>query len=232
MHLGKLGAKLTKLTHVQANYIGVPIRGPFKHPNYIWKSFFEDEDRPEKPRRYGVTEIRGPHYSLLTQSAIQEIINMLHDHDQDMIQVAVSARLDQQDLSSSSPVPIIGLYVTGATLICLLFIVIDIFVGFRSRKKWLPCHLFKFNSATLAILAVPTKLPVDLTSSMPSALDQLSKLTGTAFICICMAFLVPSPGLASFSESISNMISLTIFVITVLINVCIQMRTGVKQITS
>ncbi|KAK9140997.1 hypothetical protein Scep_010678 [Stephania cephalantha] len=51
-------------------------------------------------------------------------------------------------------------------------------------------------------------------------------------ICICMAFLMPSPGLTSFSESISNMISLTIFVITVLINVCIQMRTGVKQITS
>ncbi|KAK9092160.1 hypothetical protein Syun_027071 [Stephania yunnanensis] len=41
---------------------------------YRWKSFFEDEDRPEKPRRYGVTEIRGPHYSLLTQSAIQDIL--------------------------------------------------------------------------------------------------------------------------------------------------------------
>ncbi|KAK9159869.1 hypothetical protein Syun_006210 [Stephania yunnanensis] len=102
----------------------------------------------------------------------------------------------------------------------------------KFRKKWLTCHLFKFNSATLAILAVAAKLPVDLTSSMPSALDQLSKLTGTAFICICMAFLMPSPGLTSFSESISNMISLTIFVITVLINVCTQMRTGVKQITS
>ncbi|KAK9087039.1 hypothetical protein Syun_029433 [Stephania yunnanensis] len=36
-----------------------------------WKSFFEDEDRPEKPRRYGVTEIRGPHYSLLTRPTIQ-----------------------------------------------------------------------------------------------------------------------------------------------------------------
>ncbi|KAK9089598.1 hypothetical protein Scep_028680 [Stephania cephalantha] len=41
---------------------------------YRWKSFFEDEDRPEKPRRYGVTEIRGPHYSLLTHSAIQDIL--------------------------------------------------------------------------------------------------------------------------------------------------------------
>ncbi|KAK9159875.1 hypothetical protein Syun_006216 [Stephania yunnanensis] len=62
---------------------------------------------------------------------------------------------------------------------------------------------------------------------MPSALDQLSKLTGTTFICITMAFLMPSVGLTSFSESISNMISLTIFVITVFVNVCIQMHTGV-----
>lgn len=40
------------------------------------KWFGEDEeDRPEKPRRYGVTEMRGPHYSLLTQNAIQDILD-------------------------------------------------------------------------------------------------------------------------------------------------------------
>lgn len=38
-----------------------------------WKSMSEEEDRPEKPRRYGVTEMRGPHYTLLTQNAIQDI---------------------------------------------------------------------------------------------------------------------------------------------------------------
>ncbi|CAL9206907.1 unnamed protein product [Musa hybrid cultivar] len=31
---------------------------------YGWKSFSEDEDRPEKPRRFGVTEIRGPDHCL------------------------------------------------------------------------------------------------------------------------------------------------------------------------
>ncbi|KAA0056904.1 hypothetical protein IC582_029466 [Cucumis melo] len=40
---------------------------------YLWKSFDEDEDRPEKPRRSGVTEMRGPHYTLSTQNVIQEI---------------------------------------------------------------------------------------------------------------------------------------------------------------
>ena len=33
LHLGKLGAKLTKLTKKQADYIGVPIEGPYK-PSY------------------------------------------------------------------------------------------------------------------------------------------------------------------------------------------------------
>ncbi|CAK9327364.1 unnamed protein product [Citrullus colocynthis] len=40
---------------------------------YLWKSFDEDEDRPEKPRRCGVTEMRGPHYTLSSQNVIQEI---------------------------------------------------------------------------------------------------------------------------------------------------------------
>jgi len=34
LHLGKLGAKLTKLTKDQADYIGVPVEGPFKPPHY------------------------------------------------------------------------------------------------------------------------------------------------------------------------------------------------------
>ena len=34
LHLGKLGAKLTRLTQEQANYIGVPNEGPFKPEHY------------------------------------------------------------------------------------------------------------------------------------------------------------------------------------------------------
>ncbi|KAG0503085.1 hypothetical protein HPP92_003157 [Vanilla planifolia] len=34
LHLGKLGAKLTKLTPSQADYISVPIEGPYKPPHY------------------------------------------------------------------------------------------------------------------------------------------------------------------------------------------------------
>ena len=34
LHLGKLGAKLTKLTPAQAAYISVPVEGPYKPPQY------------------------------------------------------------------------------------------------------------------------------------------------------------------------------------------------------
>ncbi|KAI4374084.1 hypothetical protein MLD38_012122 [Melastoma candidum] len=73
---------------------------------YMWKSFSEEEDRPEKPRRFGVTEIRGlsdrailqdifeskgqfvdgvkfsgGSYSLMPKSFIQEITAIAHEHD-------------------------------------------------------------------------------------------------------------------------------------------------------
>ncbi len=34
LHLGKLGAKLTQLSKEQADYIGVPVEGPYKPEHY------------------------------------------------------------------------------------------------------------------------------------------------------------------------------------------------------
>ena len=34
LHLDKLGAKLTTLTQAQADYIGVPVKGPYKPDSY------------------------------------------------------------------------------------------------------------------------------------------------------------------------------------------------------
>ncbi|KAG6513478.1 hypothetical protein ZIOFF_023808 [Zingiber officinale] len=41
----------------------------------LWKSFSEDEDRPEKPRQFGVTEIRGPDHCLVGRQAFENLIN-------------------------------------------------------------------------------------------------------------------------------------------------------------
>ncbi|KAE8673481.1 oxygen-evolving enhancer protein 3-2 [Hibiscus syriacus] len=45
--------------------------------NFEWKNFEEDEDRPEKPRRFGDTEMRGPNHTLLTQNVLQEIFESM-----------------------------------------------------------------------------------------------------------------------------------------------------------
>jgi adenosylhomocysteinase len=34
LHLERIGVKLTKLTQEQANYIGVPVQGPYKAEHY------------------------------------------------------------------------------------------------------------------------------------------------------------------------------------------------------
>ena len=40
LHLGQLGVKLTKLTKAQADYIGVPVEGPYKPEHYRLLRYF------------------------------------------------------------------------------------------------------------------------------------------------------------------------------------------------
>ncbi|KAK9138543.1 hypothetical protein Sjap_009137 [Stephania japonica] len=129
--------------------------------------------------------------------------------------------------SYSSPVPYVGLYIAGATLVCLLLMLSDMISSFRHRIRYLPCKLFSINSVSLFLLATASKLPVDLTTYMPSARDQLSKLSSTAMVCVSIGFLVPSFGINREAESITNLIALGLMVITIVVNVCIQMYTGV-----
>ncbi|KAK9159777.1 hypothetical protein Syun_006118 [Stephania yunnanensis] len=127
----------------------------------------------------------------------------------------------------SSPVPYVGLYIAGATLVCLLLMLCDMISSFRRRTRYLPCKLFSINSVTLFLLATASKLPVDLTTYMPSHVDQLSKLSSTAMLCVSIIFLAPSFGINREAESITNLITLSLMVITIVVNVCIQMYTGV-----
>ncbi|KAL5698469.1 hypothetical protein ACHQM5_029501 [Ranunculus cassubicifolius] len=139
--------------------------------------------------------------------------------------VCVDGVLD--DSRYNTPVPVIGLYITTATLVCLIFMAYDMYKAFHTRKRWLPCRLFCLNSTSLTLLSVTAKLPIDLTSPMPSAQDQLSKLSSTTLICISMGFFMPSIGVNREEDSLSNMIALSIFVTTVIINISLEMYTGV-----
>ncbi|KAK9081254.1 hypothetical protein Syun_030617 [Stephania yunnanensis] len=130
------------------------------------------------------------------------------------------------DNKISSPMPAIGLYMAVATLVCLILMLCDIFNAIRQKKPWIPCRFFVLNSFTLTLLSIATKLPSDLTTSMPSACDQLSKLCGTSLMCISIAFFMPSDVNMSRSEYSANLASLSIMAITIVVNVSLQISTG------
>ncbi|XP_077242361.1 uncharacterized protein LOC143882845 [Tasmannia lanceolata] len=131
------------------------------------------------------------------------------------------------DSKYSKPLPWIGLYIAGASLVCSFAMAMDTYFGFHRRKLWFPCKFFSLNATSLTFLSIATKLPVDLNTSMPRREDQLTKLSSTVLICTVMGNFMPSLGTMEDSEMLSNVVAMGIFVITVIVNVGIQMGTGV-----
>ncbi|MED6214171.1 hypothetical protein PIB30_100288, partial [Stylosanthes scabra] len=122
----------------------------------------------------------------------------------------------------SQPMPVIGAYIAAASLACLYAMSADLFQGFRSRKFWFPCNYFCFNATSLTVIAVSLKLSVDLTTSMPLYFEQIAKLCSSAFLCTIMGNSMPSIGINPV-----NIVAVGILVITVIVNIIIQLATGV-----
>lgn len=128
----------------------------------------------------------------------------------------------------SGPLPWVGLYAAAASAACALAMASDAVSALRRRQLWFPSFLFSLNATTLTLLSVATKLPLDLSSPMPSRPDQLAKLSGSCLVATATANLLPS--LASAPDAASaaaDLIALAILVITVAANVSIQIATGV-----
>ncbi|GJV26765.1 hypothetical protein Tco_1383213 [Tanacetum coccineum] len=121
----------------------------------------------------------------------------------------------------SKPMLWIGMYIALASLICIVAMVGDLLHGLRARKLWFPCKYFTINAASLTVIAVAMKLPVDLTSSMPGNVDQL------AFMCSMMANFLPSLATMDSKVLFTNIVALVLLVITLVVNICIQIATGV-----
>ncbi|KAK1304443.1 hypothetical protein QJS10_CPB11g00372 [Acorus calamus] len=113
------------------------------------------------------------------------------------------------DSAYTKPLPLIALYIAVFSLIIATAMVVR-------PQRYLP-HL----------LAISTKLPVDLNTSMPGRFNQLSKLTGTVLLCTAISNFMPSLGATGGSDVFSNVLALAILVVTVIVNVGIQMGTGV-----
>ncbi|WMV43632.1 hypothetical protein MTR67_037017 [Solanum verrucosum] len=131
------------------------------------------------------------------------------------------------DSKFSEPMPWIGIYVAAASAACALAMAIDVLHGLRHRKFWFPCNFFSLNATTLTLLAVATKLSVDLNTSMPHRQDQLTKLSSAALLCTVIANFFPSLGQMENKELLMNIVALGIFIITAIVNIGIQLATGV-----
>ncbi|XP_058084503.1 uncharacterized protein LOC131232279 [Magnolia sinica] len=125
------------------------------------------------------------------------------------------------------PMPWNGLYVAAASLACTLAMACDTFRGLCHQNLWFPSRNFSLNATSLALLGIAAKLPIDLNTSMPHRQDQLAKFSGTILICTVMGNFMPSLGAMEESEMLMNLFALCILVITVVVNIEIQMGTGV-----
>lgn len=127
----------------------------------------------------------------------------------------------------SEPLPWIGIYIAAASLLCLVAMAADLVHGIRHRKLWFPCKFFTLNSTSLTLIAIAIKLSVDLNTSMPGREDQLAKLSSAVLMCTIMGNCMPSLGSMENKEIAMNVMALGILVITLIVNICMELGTGV-----
>ncbi|KAL7138963.1 hypothetical protein ABFS83_09G018300 [Erythranthe nasuta] len=121
-----------------------------------------------------------------------------------------------------APMPWIGVYVAAASLICTLAMAADTFHGLRSKKHWFRSKYFTLNATSLTLLAVSMKLPVDLTTRMYAFTDRLAKISSLALMSTAMANFMTCLGTMDDREMVMNVTALAILVVTVVVNVCVQ----------
>ncbi|CAL9155537.1 unnamed protein product, partial [Musa hybrid cultivar] len=128
----------------------------------------------------------------------------------------------------SGPLPWVGLFAAAASSTCALTMAYDAISAVCRRRLWFPSSLFSLNATTITLLSIASKLPLDLSSPMPSRFDQLAKLSGSALLATAAANLLLSvASFRNFASAASNLGALAIFLVAFVSNVAIQISTGV-----
>ncbi|PWA84076.1 hypothetical protein CTI12_AA161980 [Artemisia annua] len=126
----------------------------------------------------------------------------------------------------TKPMPTIGMYIALASFSCIIAMVADLSRSSENKNMWIPCKYFSLNAVSLTVIAVAVKLPMDLTNTMAGYMDQEAKLGSLAFMCIMMSYLLPSLATMNIKDLVTNIIALGVLVITLVVNVGIQLNTG------
>ncbi|KAI3812360.1 hypothetical protein L1987_17067 [Smallanthus sonchifolius] len=160
------------------------------------------------------------------RSSNREFTKYLTNHDISQLDFSCQTEGDAENSDGfSEPMVWIGIYIAIASFFCILAMAADLLHGFRNKKFWFPCKYFSLNAASITVIAVTMKLTVDLTSAMPSYTDQATKLGSLGFMCTMMANLMPSLASMDNKTLLANVIGLFFLVITMIVNICIQINT-------
>ncbi|KAJ0735420.1 hypothetical protein HanPI659440_Chr11g0431971 [Helianthus annuus] len=135
--------------------------------------------------------------------------------------------------SPKDAMPWVGLYICGASLLCTLAMAVDAIQGFSKRNLWFPCKFFTINAASITLIAIAMKLPVDLTTGMSDGhIDSMENEGSFLFLLTMLANFLPSLGLMSGKELIMNIIALGLLIITISVNVWIKYFAGVVLLSA
>ncbi|PWA95377.1 hypothetical protein CTI12_AA051420 [Artemisia annua] len=156
---------------------------------------------------------RHKEYESKLQSNLSRLCDMAYEKDAD----------DQ----FSGPLVWIGVYIAIGSALCILKLVVADLLSDASRARQIPYKWFSLNAATVTVLGVAMKLPLDMTGSMPGLLDQTTKLGSLVFMCTMLANLIPNLASMDVKTLKSNLVALAILVITIIVNISIEIHTGV-----
>ncbi|KAI3743570.1 hypothetical protein L1987_61280 [Smallanthus sonchifolius] len=141
--------------------------------------------------------------------------------------------------------PWVGLYVSVASFICAFAMAVDAVQAIWKWKLWFPNRFFTLNASTITLIAIAMKLPVDLNltdscegtkvspkpcritvHNNPGRIDH-TKMSGMSFLVTMLANILPSLGLMDDKELLMNTVALGILLITIAVNIGIQLYTQV-----
>ncbi|KAG6422139.1 hypothetical protein SASPL_118702 [Salvia splendens] len=135
------------------------------------------------------------------------------DHDSDS---KVQKQLD-------AAMPWVGLYIAAASALCILAMSADAFNSFRRKKLWFPCKYTSLNGASLTLLAVAMKLPMDINTVMiNSETDTSAKFTSLLFMFTALNIVMPSLGSMNDKDLFTSCVGLALLVVTITANVSIH----------
>ncbi|CAI9777031.1 unnamed protein product [Fraxinus pennsylvanica] len=105
----------------------------------------------------------------------------------------------------------------------------DTVLSLHHIKLWFPCRYSALNAASLIVLGIAVKLSMDLTTPMPGKFDHAGKSISTTFLCASTTHFMPSLGSMSDRDILVNLTALGILIVTLTLNVIIQVFTRVIQ---